>query len=252
MARMFERLGPVAKYDINPRHGHFDRSVVNGVDLAVICVPTPQSEDGSADISAVEEVVSWIDARWILLKSTVPPGTCNALSQRYSKNVHFSPEYMGEPRNFVAPWRTPDPRDAASHDFVIVGGPQATEILSVFSRVMAADARYVACTAVEAELAKYMENCYFAVKVTFCNEFAQIAKRFGVDYLRLRDLWAQDPRVNRDHTMVHPHAPFFDGKCLPKDLAAIIAASMDRNYSPELLIAVQEINDEKRREHDAL
>ena len=73
-----------------------------------------------------------------------------------------------------------------------------------------------------AELAKYMENCYLATKVTFCNEFYDIANAFGVDYNQLRETWLLDPRIGRSHTFVYENARGFGGNCLPKDISAIV------------------------------
>lgn len=239
MSMLFHPAFDVKPYDVATQP---NRDAVMGVDLAVICVPTPMKEDGSADISAVEESVAFLDAPLILIKSTVPPGTTDMLAAKYGKAVHFSPEYMGEPTNYVPPWKYPDPRDARMHSWVTVGGPKASEVLDYFLAVMAVDARYVACTALEAELAKYMENCYFATKVTFCNEFARIADAFGVDYKKLRELWLLDPRMEADHTAVFRDKPGFGGKCLPKDLHAIVAAATDKGYHPELLASVWRAN----------
>lgn len=166
------------------------RDEIQGADLAVICVPTPQGSDGRADLSAVEEVSHWVDAELIVVKSTVPPGTIDNFNmwmteKGLEQTWHFSPEYMGEPTNYV-PSQYPDPREPWKHDFCIVGGPRASEVLDYFARVMATSVRMVACSALEAELAKYMENSYLATKVTFCNEWAMIAAHFDVDYKRLR------------------------------------------------------------------
>jgi UDPglucose 6-dehydrogenase len=234
-----------------------DRSRLKSADLAVICVPTPQMPDGGADLSAVLDVATWIGerAKLVVIKSTVPPGTIDRLNESAwtlpgAPVFHFSPEYMGEGRNFVAPWRQPDPRDAASHDFVIVGGPQAGDVLRFFQAVMATDARYVATYARAAEMAKYMENAFLAVKVRFCVEFFGLAARAGVSYDHLRELWLLDPRVGRSHTLVDPEAPFFDGKCLPKDLAAIVRFAADAGAPAAMLRACLEANEGARRRQD--
>lgn len=247
MERLFSSAFDISIYEPNLLHPPTQtRKAVMGVDLAVICVPTPMREDGSADILAVEESVAFLDAPLILIKSTVPPGTTDHLANKYMKAVHFSPEFMGEPKNFVPKWKYPDPRDPRKHDWVIVGGKNASEVLDYFVRVMSVDTRFHACTALEAELTKYMENAYFATKVTFCNEFARIAEAFGVDYKRLRELWLLDPRMEADHTAVFRDAPGFGGKCLPKDLSAIIAAAEKAGYEPGLLKAVRAVNDKLR------
>src|SRR3990167_1783656 len=145
MERLFLGSYDVAIYD----KGRSDasRDDVMGADLAIICVPTPEGPDGAADVSAVEEAVAYLDAPLIVIKSTVPPGTTDGLAAKYGKAVHFSPEFMGEPRNFVRFWRYPDPLNPVMHDFVVVGGPKASEVLDYFASVMAADTRFVACQA---------------------------------------------------------------------------------------------------------
>src|SRR3989304_1030622 len=75
---------------------HADYHAVLGAELALVCVPTPQGADGSADISAVREVCGWLDAAVICIKSTVPPGTTDMLRAEHGKRIVFSPEYIGE------------------------------------------------------------------------------------------------------------------------------------------------------------
>ena len=93
-----------------------------------------------------------------------------------------------------------------------------------------------------AELAKYMENCFFATKIIFCSEFAAIAKVVGVDYHALREAWLMDTRINSDHTSYYQNDPGFGGKCLPKDLSAIIHNALTAGISTPLLSTVQSIN----------
>lgn len=237
MARLFEPAFDVTKYD--PGFGfpvHADKADVMGADLAVICVPTPSLPDGSADISAVEESVAFLDASLILIKSTVPPGTTDRLAAKYGKAIHFSPEHLVER----------DPRESPE-GFLIVGGPRADKVIDLYQEVMPTSTRMLACTNVEAELAKYMANAWFATKVTFCNEFAGIAAAMGVSYHRLRELWLADPRVERDHTAVFATRPGFDGKCLPKDIAGIVAASGAAGYEAQFLRSVIAANERFRR-----
>lgn len=216
---------------------------INRCDLGIICVPTPSKEDGSCNLSAIEEVLSWLETPLILIKSTIPPGTIKYLRDKYKKNINFSPEYMGESSYFTPYWKYPDPTKAETHTFVIVGGNEASQILEYFMKVMSVDTKYMAVSAEEAEMTKYMENAFFATKVTFCNEFANIAKQFGVDYKKLRELWLLDSRINPNHTMVFDDKKGFGGKCLPKDLKAIVKASENAGYEPTLLKEVIKTND---------
>lgn len=227
---------------------HVDRSEVNKCDLAIICVPTPMREDGSCDISIVEETIAWLETPLILIKSTIPPGATKYLREKYGKKVNFSPEYMGESSYFTPYWKYPDPQRAETHTFVIVGGNEADEILNIFMKVMSVDTKYMAVTAEEAELTKYMENSFFATKVTFCNEFYDIAKAFGVPYKRLRELWLLDSRINPNHTLVFEDNRGFGGKCFPKDVNAIVKASEAQGYTPKLLKSVLAVNKEIRNE----
>ncbi len=243
MHRLFEDDYSVTIYD--PAENELMR--LGDRDLEIICVPTPMKEDGSCDISIVEEVVSTSTAPLILIKSTVPPGTTDYLRDKYQKNVHFSPEYMGESSYFTPYWKYPDPEMPETHTFVIVGGPDANKVLPFFQKVMSVDTKYFACTAVEAELTKYAENTFFATKVTFCNEFAEISEKFGADWMQIRELFLLDSRVNPNHTIVYKDNPGFGGKCYPKDLSAIIESAKARGYEPTLLSAVKKSNENRRR-----
>jgi nucleotide sugar dehydrogenase len=239
MEKLFKKRFDVRIYDVVTQP---DKSQVENCDLAIICVPTNELPDGSADTQIVEDVLSWVEAPLILIKSTVPPETTDRLAQEYNKNVCFSPEYMGESKYFTPFWKYPDPENAESHSFVIIGGEKASDIASFFMKVMSVDTVYSLCSAVEAELTKYMENCFFATKVTFCNEFYNIAKMYGVDYKSLRENWLLDPRINRNHTLVFDDERGYGGKCFPKDMKGIISASEKKGYEPTLLKAVVETN----------
>lgn len=243
MTKLFQDRFQIFGYDplIQP-----DKKLVEGCDLAIICVPTPMKEDSSCDISIVEDVISWIESPLILIKSTIPPKTTDYLANKYRKNVCFSPEYMGESAYFTPFWKYPDPENAKSHGFVIIGGGKASEIANYFMKVMSVDTVYSLCTAVEAELTKYMENAFFATKITFCNEFFNIAEKLGIDYKKLRENWLLDPRINRNHTLVFEEDRGFGGKCLPKDLNAIVKFADDRGYNAKLLKTVLEVNKEIR------
>jgi UDPglucose 6-dehydrogenase len=240
MRKLFGQAHQVVGFD--PAVASTAKDDLDGAEVTFICVPTPMAQDGAADISIVEEVVKWVKSPVIVIKSTVPPGTTDMLMSRYRKNLHFSPEYMGEGKQFVAPWKYPDPRDARSHPFVIVGGDDASLVLDLYSTVMSNDAAYLATSNKAAELAKYMENSFLAMKVAFCYEFAAICNAYDVDFKTVRELWLHDQRMGRSHTMVLPKQNGFNGKCLPKDISAIVEGSTDNGFDPELLRAVRDIN----------
>lgn len=249
MCRLFERRFDVTIYDIA---SHPDPSKIVGCEFILICVPTPARGDGMCDITAVQSAAKTAltanPNALVCIKSAVPPGMTDMLNAAHQTSVfHVSPEYMGEGKNPVPPWEYPDPVDATFHDFVIVGGPRASEVLTWFQAVMPLTARYVSCRAREAELCKRMENAFFSAKVAFVNEMYDIAQAMGVDWHTLRELWLMDPRIGRSHTAVFPDDRGFGGKCLPKDLSALITEADRAGVDAEMLKSVRGVNEKWRR-----
>lgn len=215
---------------------------INDCDVAFVCVPTPSKSDGSCDISIVEECVSWIQAPLIILKSTVSPGTTDYLSKKYSKRIVFSPEYCGE-SSYWTPYKFH--KDIIESPFFIFGGsPQATsECVDLFLPVTGPVKIYRQTTAMAAEIAKYMENCFYATKISFCYDIARLAEKAGIDFNEVRELWLLDPRINPMHTAVFKDNEYpFSGKCLPKDLEALLSWGKQIGYEPHILKAVSEFN----------
>lgn len=233
MAKLFK--DPVL-YDEPKRLG--TRDEVGRADVAFVSVPTPQAEDGSCDTSIVEEVVDWVKAPLIILRSTVSIGTTRRLAERTKKHIVFQPEY--------GPAETPDHpfNDLRNVRWAILGGERAATKAAarVWQDVYSSDFVIRRTTWEAAELAKYMENAFLAMKVTFCNEFFEISERVGVDYDELRELWLLDPRIGNSHTWVLPEKRGFGGKCLPKDLEAIIRTAEQAGHDAQLLKQVERSN----------
>lgn len=250
MKALFEPAFDIVIYDTATQP---DPTVLAGSDLVVICVPTPMAEDGSCDtrhvMAAAQTADTFAPGALVCIKSAVPPGTTDRLNETYGGNrFHVSPEYVGEGKNFVPMWDYPDPTNSRSHDFVIVGGPRAGEVLDFFQRTMAVSARYVACRAIEAELTKRAENAWIGTKVVFVNEMAEIAKAYGVDWHALRELWLLDSRVGRSHTAVFAGSKGYGGRCIPKDVSALIDEAEKAGANAGLLKAVRQRNRELRGE----
>lgn len=229
-----------AVYDEPKRIG--TREDINRCDVAFVCVPTPANEHGGCDTSIVESVVAWIDGPVIVIRSTVAVGTTRSLAEKYRKPIVFQPEY--------GPAETPDHpfNDLRKIRWLIFGGDRdACRVAArVWKDAYSADITIAMTTPETAELCKYMENAFLAMKVTFCNEFFELADRLGVDYDELRELWLLDPRIGKSHTFVYPDARGFGGRCLPKDLDAIIATADEHGYAPLLLNEVRAANDRFR------
>jgi len=225
------------------------------LDLIVISVPTNELSDGTCDTSIVFETLSWIKnieyKGIVLIKSTTPPTELKRFKEIFQDlRIVFSPEYMGESKYFTPFWKYPDPQDMRGHTWQIFGGNKAdTSIcVDIFQRKMSVDTNFMQTDIVTAGLTKYMENCFFATKVTFCNEFYDIAKKLGVDYNELRECWLADPRLNRNHTLVFSRERGYGGKCFPKDLKGIIKDAETLGYSADLLKAVNFVNEKIRND----
>lgn len=240
-------------YDITMPNLESLRARVNGCGLAIICVPTPMKEDGDADVSAVYECVDWIETNYILIKSAVPPGTCIDLCVKYrDKRIAVSPEYIGEGNYQITPWKYMSPTDPRLHDFMIVGAEKsrvADAIFNFFIPKLGPEKIYFHCTSIEAEIIKYMENSWNALKVIFAHEFYRLCGIFGASYIRVREGWTLDNRVEKMHTAVFVNKPGFDGKCLPKDVNAIVKRAEDFGVDMPLMRAVLIANERVKSEN---
>lgn len=214
------------------------REEINECDFVFVCVPTPKAEDGSCDTSIVEEVLEWLNPKGIIiLRSTVPVGFTHEMSYKYRRCIVFQPEYYGETKNH--PFANPYNRS-----WITLGGvPSLTkQVAELYQTVFTSDLIINQVDSETAELAKYMENSFYSVKVTFCNQFYDLAEQFGIDYFKLCETWLLDPRIGRSHTQVYPDNRGYGGSCLPKDTAAIIYQADQLGVDMKLLKATEEIN----------
>jgi UDPglucose 6-dehydrogenase len=239
LARFFKRSGrhDVAVYDAfrEPYASEECLAAVNAGDIAFIAVPTPfDARTGACDLSAVRDVVGSLNVP-LCIKSTVPPGTTDALVRDTGKQIAFSPEYLGESDGH--PWR-----EADDCGFLVVGGERSVRALvrAAYASSSASELRYVETDARTAELAKYMENSFLATKVAFMNQFADLAAQSGTDFDEVRSIFLLDPRVGESHTRVTPERGF-GGRCLPKDLNALVSWSGGPSRAP-LIQAVLDYN----------
>lgn len=251
MWRYFSTKYDTVWYDSSTPKGEYDASFylkglnsneLNDIDLAVICVPTPMKEDNRCNTGIVETVINKIDAKLFLIKSTIPPGTVDQLVKATGKNIVFSPEYCGEPdynpgHNFQS--------TVANEPFYIFGGDKkdTARVVEFFSRISGPTKTYMQCTAKEAEMIKYMENTFLGNKVIFTYEMYQACQALGIDFHTVREGWLLDPRINKSHTAVFKDNKYpFGGKCLPKDINAIVQTLKDAGYDPDFFEEILKTN----------
>lgn len=221
---------------------------------AVVCVPTPMSEDGSCDTSIVEEILTTTDHEFYLIKSTIPPKTTDYLIEKTGKKIAFSPEYIGEGKYVTRWWdeNHPHPQDMKKHTFQIFGGERETtrEWVQIFSKVLGASCIYAQTDAQTAEFVKYMENCWGGMKVTWANEMFEMCEALGLDYHEVRELWALDGRTEKMHTMIWHDKRGFGGKCFPKDINAMVKFAEKAGYDAKLIKQVLASNEEFLKKND--
>jgi UDPglucose 6-dehydrogenase len=224
-----------------------DYSEFNNCDVVFVCVPSPSRPDGSCDTTALEETVrdplflSINKQIPIICKTTAPPSVYDRLQKQYPNIVHC-PEFLTAANAH---------RDYVGAEYCVIGGdPYWCQLARTVIQEQISIATYN-CIITDIKTAafyKYMMNCYLAAKVTFMNEFYQLAEAEGVRWDALKKLSKKDSRIGRSHMDV----PGSDGKygwggaCFPKDMAAIINEAKSLGVDFKLLEQIQDINKEHR------
>jgi UDPglucose 6-dehydrogenase len=234
---------------------------VNESDFIFLSVPTPSNQDGSIHLGVIETALAEIneakvDTRKknvVLIRSTVVPGTTRKLAKKYPRlNLVFNPEFLTE--------------RSAKFDFInqsrfIIGGLtntpeiprwEVSAVARLFRHRFGDSTPVVMCDYETAEIIKYMNNCFFALKVSFLNEMKMLADKSGVDWNIAVDGFVRDGRVGHSHLQVPgPDGKLgFGGSCFPKDLRAIIQFGEESEVDMKTLKAAWETNLEVRPEKD--
>jgi UDPglucose 6-dehydrogenase len=220
-------------------------------DVLFVCVPTPSDDEGSCDTSIVRGVFEEMTplADWamykvtkpVILKSTIPPGCADELQAEFPAfEVIHSPEFLTERIAGL---------DFATQTRVILGrdGGTTQVVRSLFEACFQG-IQVLECSWKAAALVKYGVNCFFATKISFMNELAQICSSQGVDPDEVLSLMKNDGRIARHHMDVpgHDGKPGFGGACFPKDTRALASIARSGGVKPTVLEAVMEKNDEVR------
>ena len=224
-------------------------SLCEASDVVFVCVPTPMKKDGSCDISIVEQVCSETvaagDNHFIVIKSTVTPGTTDYLNDKLGTNkIVFNPEFLTE--RFAS-------NDFKNTNRVILGGDiLATTALNQFYSHVFPNVKVIKTEPTVAEYVKYLSNCFLTVKVSVANEFAKLCEAQGVDYDKVTEYANFDPRLGDTHWVVPgPDGKMgFGGSCFPKDLNSIIALANKLGTPCHTMSGAWETNLEVRPEKD--
>ncbi len=204
-------------------------------DIVFICVPTDMKENGEADTSIVESLIKELTNPIIVIKSTIPPGTADFLALINDKHrIVFSPEFMTEKH-----WK----KDVETENRIILGGdPDHCKIVAqAFQSVYYHDISYIYTTRKMAEMVKYTNNAFFALKVSFTNQISDICEDLGLNYGQLREIWLSERRIGRSHTL-KSSVGGFGGYCLPKDLMALIKTAEKNGNDASFLKSIWNYN----------
>lgn len=212
-------------------------------------VGTPQSDDGSADISALLEVAGTIAAhmdgyRVIINKSTVPVGTHAKVAAAIEAKTDHPFDYVSNPE-FMKEGAAVE--DFMRPDRVVIGAtsPPVIEIMrEIYGSFMRRDERIFVMDPPSAEMTKYAANAMLATKISFMNEVAGLCERYGADVEAVRRGIGSDSRIGS--AFLYPGVGY-GGSCFPKDVSAL--GSMGRQVDQPMTIAeaVDQANQRQRR-----
>jgi len=210
-------------------------------DIAFLCVPTPQGEDGSADLSyvqrAAEEIAAVLPFEAIVVnKSTVPVGSTKVVEKALKRpdvKVVSNPEFLREGsavQDFLKP------------DRVVVGSDDQAAAMKVASLYDGLSTRVIITDPASAETIKYAANAFLATKLSFINAVAAICEGVGADINDVVVGMGSDKRIGEN--FLRP-GPGWGGSCFPKDSRALIKIAEDADYSFDLLKGVITVNDQQ-------
>jgi len=238
---VFETKGfNVSCYD-KYKKSYNDVNNIIGCNVLFICLPTVPKENGQLNIKPITETFDFLNTigskALIILKSTVLPGTTKRLRKKYKLNIVHSPEYLAEATalyNVLNPER------------IVLGVPDIDINTDLFYKI-----HYVFMTPIikvdsnTSEFAKFMENSFFATKVVFANEMNEIAKIYGAEYDKVKEILYMESRIGPDHLGINSKRKY-GGHCLPKDTNQLIKdLEVNHKVKPLLLSKVKEVNERK-------
>lgn len=213
--RGFELLG----HEVRVHDPKFNTTIEEVVetDIVYVCVPTPEAQDGSCDLSIVRSTIHALEkmayAGVVALKSTSEPGTTEKLLSETNLRLCFVPEFLRE-RSALEDF-------VVNHTLLAVG----THDPDVFDTVVASHGFFpkntVMMTPTEAEILKYYSNTFNALRVVFANAMYEICNKLDADYEHVKNTYLIRGTASADYLDCSPKMRGYGGMCLPKDVKAI-------------------------------
>ena len=226
-------------------------------ELILLCVPTPMQYSGEIDYSNINDALDCLSERTkkvnrnpeeilIVIRSTVITGTTKNLSEKYSFKFAFNPEFLRE-KNAL--------EDMKKTTRIVIGAndDDSYEKVKAIYLPLFPDANYIYVDTDTAEMIKYASNVMLTGQIALANEIYQICNSVGVDYEKVKNAILMDKRIARNIDVPGPDGCIgFGGKCLPKDLNALMSLARKNNYNPVLLEEIWKFNNKIRKNKDWL
>ncbi len=221
---------------------------VQFAEIIFLALPTPQGEDGSADLSRVLDVAQKIgrilsEYKVIVNKSTVPVGTAERVSATIKENANVPFSVVSNPE-FLREGFAID--DFLNPDRIVIGtsDEKAAEIMKeLYQPFIRNGAPLILMDEKSAELTKYAANAFLATKITFMNEIANFCECVGANVDSVRHGVGTDPRIGS--RFLYPGIGF-GGSCFPKDVNALVKSGEKENYSFEIIKSVLSVNQKQK------
>ena len=244
-------LEELIKSNVTDNRLSFSTDLDSAVRNALVCfiaVGTPQSEDGSADLSCVWNVAENIARsmngyKVIVNKSTVPVGTAEKVASIIKKYYDGDFDVVSNPE-FLKQGAAVD--DFLKPDRIVIGSnsSRATAVMQeLYASFFRTASRFVIMDVKSAEMTKYAANSFLALKISFANEIANLCEVLGADAEMVRNGMCSDKRIG---------AQFFfpglgyGGSCFPKDVKALLKTAKDCGCEYRILDAINEVNKAQR------
>ncbi len=237
--------------NINAGRLKFTTSLEEGLqhgNIIFLALPTPEDEDGSADLSYVLGVADQIgklltDYKVIVDKSTVPVGTADLVAETIAKNTSVEFDVVSNPE-FLREGFAVD--DFLKPERIVVGSSseRAIELMrKLYKPFVRSGNPIIIMDEKSAELTKYAANSFLATKITFMNEIANFCERVGADVDKVRIGMGTDSRIGK--RFLFPGIGY-GGSCFPKDVKALHKSGREKGYDFEILDAVVRINEQQK------
>jgi UDPglucose 6-dehydrogenase len=218
------------------------QAAARDADIVFLCVPTPDRDDGSADLSYVEQAAAEIadvlkPGSIVVNKSTVPVGSTIVVEKvirRDDVSVVSNPEFLREGTAVT---------DFLHPDRVVIGAAERAVAERVADIYAGIEAPILITDPASAETIKYAANGFLAMKISFVNAVAAMCEAVGADVSAVVAGIGADRRIG---TQFLSPGPGWGGSCFPKDSRALVKIAEEHGYNFTMMRGVIDVNDEQR------